>query len=1234
MELLVSFSDIKAFIDDGEPELLPVTKSLLGVLLILSPLAVGLPLAAVEPGLGLLALTNELSEAGQKLNKWLRRKPAVAEQPGRRLRRLELAYASLAFSAFFDALDTAFAEILDAADIDDDDKRRMLADALQAESPLHASTEAVDAEALLRDLTVRLPHPLDSFSAQTGTLLALYERLADGFLRFLSKLSLWDAADFTTRDRYTRAASALSLAALKRVRDHYFQLALENEEFFIWSSLHEVADARYVMHQVSTAIKRQADLSNRTAEQLDLGFRALGNAIDSVAASQRKAPQAIAQLMKAYAQIPQEPIVAHNALFEGASNTFVSPTKSSIFVPQAFRVLRYDGKSSLEDESTWTGCETRQDLSHFILKWLSSPYSCSSPLLVLGHPGSGKSLLTEMLVATLTRSPYTPIRLRLRDVDPDDDVPEQISRYLRAHVGAALDWLAVADHLVSRPPVVVLDGYDELLQASGRTFAGYLNKVRAFQGREASFERPLRAVVTSRLTLIDNVNVPSGTLVIRLQEFDDLRVTAWVTAWNSSNKTHFRDASVKPFSLPHVSQVVELARHPLLLFMLALYDASNNELAKLSVDSPARLYHALISSFVQRERFKNEQVRELPPADQAKAVDQDIERLGVTALAMFNRRALHIAADELTKDIGYFQQGRPLPETTRGRQLSQAELLIGSFFFVQESVAQAGNERRRTQERDDVAFEFLHNTFGEFLVADFILRAVVREAKAIHRMSQVEDLGAVLAERLDDQRSVGRAWYGSLCNSLLHSRPVIVDLMRQWLPWHLERESIAATDFSASLGAIASRQFNAVTMGDGLPFLIAEPNRAPFPPLSAINRLATYTLNLLVVQALSTWPKAVQVEALCPEAQWIVLTQLWKAGLELSTLSDAASILEAKPGLTGLQIALRPKFEIPRTTSTLQWIRNIRHAVDDVVWSGLAVFSEIDIFRDGLDRLASEQSELRAAGVDVRAAYLRRAVRYYREGEVPPWLTNEATALFERSEWLPPEKALDLLEAMSGRVSGLELSSMLRPWIATAIAINWWLTSPEFAERLYETAHRLKWAQLSIEFGQLDRSMLARFNPEIDLNPFVPDTCLRRLRLARAMRNVQVRELMFARMAEALRPKRTWKIDRRIAIEAVACAAQHGGGFPLSGYVSDLCKFTDDDWLVEVDPPLLLSILKQSTADGNQDLLRRWVSMAESTKNSRFARFGRAGHIRALLGIVEAIGDDTLIERARKSARI
>jgi hypothetical protein len=67
------------------------------------------------------------------------------------------------------------------------------------------------------------------------------------------------------------------------------------------------------------------------------------------------------------------------------------------------------------------------------------------------------------------------------------------------------DLLAAVPHLL---PVVLLDGFDELLQAANTNRYDYLEQAAEFQHRQMSMGHPVAVIVTSRTVVADRVRFP------------------------------------------------------------------------------------------------------------------------------------------------------------------------------------------------------------------------------------------------------------------------------------------------------------------------------------------------------------------------------------------------------------------------------------------------------------------------------------------------------------------------------------------------------------------------------------------------------------------------------------------------------------------------------------------------------------------------------------------------------
>ena len=120
----------------------------------------------------------------------------------------------------------------------------------------------------------------------------------------------------------------------------------------------------------------------------------------------------------------------------------------------------------------------------------------------------------------------------------------------------------------------MLDGFDELLQATGVSQSDYLEKIALFQEREAVHGHPVAVIITSRTAVADRARMrPGGAVSVRLEPFSDQHVTEWLEVWNAANASFQAASGLRPLPAEKVLEGAELARQPLLLLMLALYDA-------------------------------------------------------------------------------------------------------------------------------------------------------------------------------------------------------------------------------------------------------------------------------------------------------------------------------------------------------------------------------------------------------------------------------------------------------------------------------------------------------------------------------------------------------------------------------------------------------------------------------------------------------------------------------------
>ena len=120
------------------------------------------------------------------------------------------------------------------------------------------------------------------------------------------------------------------------------------------------------------------------------------------------------------------------------------------------------------------------------------------------------------------------------------------------------------------------------------------------------------------------------------------------------------------------------------------------------------------------------------------------------------------------------------------------------------------------EKETDAAFEFLHNTFGEFLVGHFLITQLLRRTRELYKLRNDPELADRRNMTLADPNGLKPAWYVSLMQAPLFARPVIVKLMSEWFPHALSRTGHSyenvITDFDDVLRheiarAIGERQF-------------------------------------------------------------------------------------------------------------------------------------------------------------------------------------------------------------------------------------------------------------------------------------------------------------------------------------------------------------------------------------------------------------------------------------------
>ncbi|MFD0517101.1 NACHT domain-containing protein [Paractinoplanes durhamensis] len=605
-----------------------------------------------------------------------------------------------------------------------------------------------------------------------------------------------------------------------------FNLAADCPDMGLW------VDRR---HQV--AVEQRLDLLSPSLRELERLLREV-----AAAGTAEGVPGA---LRRAHAALLEHGIVETVDLPDGLD----VPTLDRGYLPPAFQVAERPANRSPADEATWQDVEVRHDIDRFLAGYLGSPRALRAPLLVLGQPGAGKSVLTRILAARLAETRFLPIRVPLRDVDSSVLLQQQIEQAVLAATTEETTWSQLA-RTTEALPVIIFDGFDELLQATGVSQTDFLQKAAEFQQRELEQGRAAAVIVTSRISVADRAALPPATLLMRLQPFDEPRIRSWVATWNDVNAAGLAARGCAPLDPEAVLAHPDLSGQPLLLLMLALYDSDANALRGRGRLTTGELYEQLLLGFARREvtkAYPNLSSVALEPH-----AEQELSRLAVVAFAMLNRSAQWVAEDAVAQDLK-----ATLGEPAIGRHadaLSPSELIFGRFFFIHRAQAVRGGKSLRT-------YEFLHATFAEYLVARFTWRllreAVARDAVTLAvRPMTGNDL---MADLLSQVSLTGRA-------------PIVAFL----------------TEMAARLAPAEREQWTDVLVRI---FRQAEREGAwpvsgyqPVPRRNVAARFAAYTVNLTLLAVITSggllFSELAEPAETEPRRQWHDHAMLWHAQLD------------------------------------------------------------------------------------------------------------------------------------------------------------------------------------------------------------------------------------------------------------------------------------------------------------------------------------------------------------------
>lgn len=946
------FKDIEKYlkkdIEVGK-EILDAFESLSDAAIIFSPIIFG---SQFLPMLELLDVKDRLFSLGHKVYDFIAQKVEVDYLD--RTEQIRAAYALICYTAFFDVLQDALPNtVRKKLKLKFQKKKELLEESVE-------TTETMQLPSAVPDIQCKVFYAdhVTSFPEIKEQLIEIYKRVCNNLIKMISEASIFDEEKKKDNHEFESLKEILGQLPQKAIEVYeaqYLNLADQFSDFALFAQLQNFDGIHHAIEKNKTAL----ELVIGTTKKIDVGLSNLSNIVNSIETNYNaiQAQDIVDDLRNKYIALIQEPIIDDKEIKSDTEMMSLKfPKIVDAFIPQSYKCLSYQRKDiKLEDESVWNQIPVQHDLDKFFIRYLYSPDSIDYPLIILGQPGSGKSLLTKVLSAQLMSKSYTVIRIPLREVNAEDGIDVLVEDQIRKVTNRSLSaqgYGGFATQFKEKPLIIILDGYDELLQAKGDVFSGYLEKVRTFQQDQKAMERSVRIIITSRITLIDKARIPINATILRLLEFNPHQRQKWIDIWNSINADYFTNEKINPFSLPlkekgKKNSIIELAEQPLLLLMLALYDSEANELARTNNIKRTELYDNLLRRFVRRERRRYVAgFEDKTPEEQEVIIDKEMNRLGVVAIGMYNRQEVVIRSRQLEEDLDTFK-ARRTDGSPKAHTLKESESVLGGFFFIHKSTAQDVDAH---SDKSESAYEFLHNTFGEFLAADFILRNTINEVKDILVDRKFKSSG--LENKLSNPDFLNDGWFYCLMFVPLYSRPVVIEMLREHaikaLKHALEIYNfefvITKDDFVDNLQYLVKNQLKMILNTRNSPSVMRG-GMLLERDIPLLGYLSTYSLNLIILACtLSpggfefneedyTQSKMGELDS----RPWDKLTSLWKAWFSPADLMGLSVILRAKrKNNTVILVECNEKFEATRYEQPIDILLCVSFTLGDNLLAGLS----------------------------------------------------------------------------------------------------------------------------------------------------------------------------------------------------------------------------------------------------------------------------------------------------------
>jgi uncharacterized protein YjbI with pentapeptide repeats len=376
------------------------------------------------------------------------------------------------------------------------------------------------------------------------------------------------------------------------------------------------------------------------------------------------------------------------------------------------------------------------DLEAVLNTWLRADEKNDAIRVISGGPGSGKSSFAKIFAAHHAfKGSFPVLFIPLHQFDPTGDLIKAIGEFIRY------------DEYIKENPVdpenddlkllIIFDGLDELAMQGKLAKEVAQEFVREVQDKVSQFNRRktrLQVVITGREVAVqDSCKDPCQMLHVfpyfvpedeRKQEndepyLDSARLLAcdqrneW---WQKYGAATQREFDAMPSELDHGS-LTEITAQPLLNYLVAL-SYVQGKLTLSETTSLNTIYADLLDAVYERG-YEGKNRRHAAIGDMTK--DQFIRILEEIALAAWHGNGRTTTVKEIEEHCNNSGLKQLLDIFEEGAKAGVTRLLAAFYF------------RKSGERNSEHTFEFTHKSFGEYLTALRIVRAMERIQKQLDK---------------------------------------------------------------------------------------------------------------------------------------------------------------------------------------------------------------------------------------------------------------------------------------------------------------------------------------------------------------------------------------------------------------------------------------------------------------------------------------------------------------------